>query len=130
MNFNDVWQRPRTGTTRDERAQILVIVGVGLIAMIALVGLVIDGGVAWSQQRQTQNGSDAMAVAGAPVRAEQVAGVPRADGDVGCAIERAALTNDVATPTATYTDINGNELSPSVTVGACSPGGGAAIPAN
>ena len=47
---------------RNERGQVLVIVAMGLVVMVAMVGLVIDGGFAWGQQRKTQNGADAMAV--------------------------------------------------------------------
>ena len=31
----------------DERGQILVIVALGLVVMVAMVGIVIDGGYAW-----------------------------------------------------------------------------------
>ena len=48
---------------RDERGQVLVIVAGALVALIAMVGLVIDGGYAWGQQRDTQNGADAAAKA-------------------------------------------------------------------
>ena len=73
-----------------EQGQILVIVGVGMLVMIAMVGLVIDGGNAWGQQRQTQNGADAMANAGATVIAQSLKGATKTDGDVGCAVEQAA----------------------------------------
>jgi Flp pilus assembly protein TadG len=109
-----------------EQGQILVIVGVGMLVMIAMVGLVIDGGNAWGQQRQTQNGADAMANAGATVIAQNLKGATKTDGDVGCAVEQAASLNGVGNPKATYTDVNGTMLG--IDVGACAAGGGATIP--
>ena len=117
-------------STAHQRGQVLVIVGVGIVVIIALVGLVIDGGYAWGQQRQVQNGTDAMSIAGATVLAENLAGTSPAktDGDVGCAVEQAAGRNHVSNPVAFYTDINGDLLTPTVQVGGCSPGGGAIVP--
>lgn len=111
-----------------ERGQVVVIVAGGMFIIVALVGLVIDGGFAWGQQRRTQNGADAMAQAGATVLAQQLKGATFTDGDVGCAIEEVADANGVANPSATYTDVYGDFLSPSVDVGPCAPGAGAAIP--
>lgn len=112
---------------RNEHGQVLVIVAAGMFVIIALVGLVIDGGYAWGQQRQTQNGADAMAEAGAVVLARNLKGFAVTDGDVGCAIEQVASANGVTSPAAEYTDVYGNFLTPAVTVGACGSGG--SIPA-
>ena len=54
-------------THKSERGQMLVIVAVALTALIAMAGLVIDGGMALSNRRQVQNASDAAALAGARV---------------------------------------------------------------
>jgi len=115
---------------RDERGQVLVIVAVGLVAIVAMVGLVIDGGYAWGQQRKTQNGADAMAEAGAAVLAQNLAGTypAKTDGDVGCAVESAAGANGVTDPVAFYTDITGNFLNPSVQVGPCNASQGGLVP--
>jgi hypothetical protein len=99
-----------------------------MLVIIGLVGLVIDGGYAWGQQRQTQNGADSMAEAGATVLAHWLKGAPKTDGDVGCAVEEVAAANGVTNPSALYTDVYGDFLTPSVQVGPCNPGGGAAIP--
>ena len=48
-----------------ERGQILVIFVLGLVAMIAMVGLVIDGGSAFAQRRDQQNVADLASIAGA-----------------------------------------------------------------
>lgn len=113
---------------QNERGQVLVIVAVGMVVIIGLVGLVIDGGHAWGQQRQTQNGADAMAEAGATVIAHRLKGAPKTDGDVGCAVEAAAAANGVTNPVGFYTDVAGVFLSPSIQVGPCNAGAGAAIP--
>ena len=113
---------------RSPHGQILVIVGVGLLAMVAMVGLVVDGGYAWGEQRQAQNGADAMSNAGATVIAQHIKGATKSSGDVGCAVEAAATLNAVANPSAVYTDVNGAVITPEVQVAAC--GGGGTIPAS
>ncbi len=79
----------------DPSGQILVIVAAALIALIAMVGLVIDGGYAWGRQRVTQNGADAIAKAGAVVLIQWLDEIPKTVGDVGCAVETAEEENAV-----------------------------------
>ena len=50
---------------RRERGQVLVIVAVGMVALLAVVGLVLDGGSAFAQRRAEQRGADLAALAGA-----------------------------------------------------------------
>jgi hypothetical protein len=118
---------------RDDRGQVLVIVALGMVAIIAMVGLIIDGGFAWAHQRNTQNGADAVAKAGTVVIQHYLAGddPEPTDWKVACAVEATATANRVHVEAAVYTDEVGQPLSPSVTVGAC--GGtdpGTAIPAD
>jgi Flp pilus assembly protein TadG len=55
-----------SGQRRDaQRGQILVLFTLALVAMIAMVGLVIDGGGAYAQRRGQQNAADVAALAGA-----------------------------------------------------------------
>jgi hypothetical protein len=126
MNHTDLQKASRS--EQSARGQVLIIVAVGMFVIIGLVGLVIDGGYAWGQQRQAQNGADAVAEAGATVMAHSLKGVPKTDGDVGCAVEAVAAANGLTDPVAVYTDVYGDFLTPSVTVGPCNAGGGAAIP--
>ncbi|MBI3748592.1 MAG: Tad domain-containing protein [Chloroflexi bacterium] len=109
--------------------QTLVIFVMSLFAIMAMVGLVIDGGNAYAQQRSTQNGSDAAAEAGATMLIRNVMAAA-AGGSVltsaqldnavlGAANRSAAGHNlqpfDPGTPgnsTAYYTDILGNLLTP------------------
>ncbi|NJD27677.1 MAG: hypothetical protein FIA92_05215 [Chloroflexi bacterium] len=52
-------ERPR------ERGQLLVLFALGLVAMVAMVGLVLDGSDTFNQRRGQQNGADLAALAGA-----------------------------------------------------------------
>lgn len=101
-----------THRQRDVRGQVLVIVAVAMVAVVAMVGLVVDGGFAWGKQRDTQNGADAAAEAGAIVLAQRLAGVAPAktDADVEAAVLLAGTENAIDPPSAWYTDITGNLL--------------------
>ena len=109
----------------NQRGQTIVIVALALIPLLLVVGLVIDGGWAFAQQRETQNAMDAAANAGAVVMVQNLpyttrgAAAPRSDADVEAQIVAVAATNGVAdpAPTAVYTDIAGNVLDPEVVVG-------------
>lgn len=50
---------------RDERGQALVLVAIFLLGLIAVAGLVADGGLVLAQRRDLQNAADAAAAAGA-----------------------------------------------------------------
>jgi len=110
----------------DERGQILVIVAVGLVVMVAMVGIVIDGGYAWGKQRETQNGSDAASEAGALLLAQNLAGtVPaKTDAEVRTAVNAVAVADGIGpAPAAWYTDFDGNLLD---ATGAIAPDTGSA----
>ena len=56
----------RRGTSANrEKGQILVLFALGLVVMIGMVGLVLDGGGTFAQRRDQQNAADLAAVAGA-----------------------------------------------------------------
>ncbi len=65
---------PRTRAEDEPRGQILIIVAAALVIMVAMTGLVVDGGYAWGQQRDNQNAADAASEAGAVVLAEKLTG--------------------------------------------------------
>ncbi len=97
---------------RHQAGQVLVLLALGIVAMLAMVGLIVDGGNAFAQQRNTQNGADSAADAGALVLAQN-AGVmvpPKTDPDVWNAITAAALSNNMTAGAAYYTDVAGNLL--------------------
>ena len=50
---------------RGERGQVLVLVALGMVALVAMVGLVLDGGSTFGQRRAEQRGADLAALAGA-----------------------------------------------------------------
>src|SRR6187431_2541537 len=111
---------------RHERGQVLVIVALGLVVMVAMVGIVIDGGYAWGKQRETQNGSDAASEAGAVLLAENLAGAlpTKTDANIRAAANSVAVANDIGpAPSAYYTDFNGNLLT---ATGAIAPDTGTA----
>lgn len=111
----------------EPRGQVLVIVGVAMIGLIAMVGLIIDVGFAWAANRDTQNGSDAAAHAGAIVIVQQMAGITpaRTDDDVEAAVASAATENEMTVVAAEYVDVVGNPLPTPVEVGSAA---GNAIP--
>jgi hypothetical protein len=122
-----VSSKPRSGRSS---GQVLVLVAGGMLAFIAMVGLVVDGGHAWGRQRITQNGVDAIAEAGTTVIAQNVAGTnpKKTDGDVGCAVAAAAAANGIAGVQAAYTDWQGELLTTGEQVGPCAAGFGAVVP--
>lgn len=89
--------------------QILVLFALALITLVAGVALVVDGGLAYAQQRGVQNGSDAAANAGAVVLAQRLGGATKTDADVAAAITFSAGQNQI-TPTAYYTNVSGQPL--------------------
>jgi Flp pilus assembly protein TadG len=86
----------------------------GMLAVIAMVALIVDGGNAWAQQRVVQNGSDAAAEAGAIVMAQRFAGVTGPaggwDAEVLSKITANAAANGLTVSAAYYTDICGIPL--------------------
>lgn len=61
---------------RSERGQAIVLIVVALIGLIAITGLVVDGGMAYADRRQAQNAADsaALAAARARIRGENTSG--------------------------------------------------------
>jgi Putative Flp pilus-assembly TadE/G-like len=103
-------------TRSGERGQALVLMVGGMVAVIAMVALIVDGGNAWSQQRIVQNGSDAAAEAGAIVMAQRFAGASTPalgwDATVQSAIGSTSAANGITIAAAYYTDICGIPLRP------------------
>jgi hypothetical protein len=96
---------------RRERGQILPLMAVGIVTMLTMAGLIVDGGFVFSQQRATQNGTDAAANAGAVVLAKGLKGVVAVtDADVAAAISASITANEVGGWTGYYTDVAGQTL--------------------
>ena len=119
-----------------ERGQVLVIVGLSLVVLVAMVGLVIDGGFAWGKQRITQNAADAASEAGAVVLAQRLAGVlpAKTDADVLLAVDGVFTDNETGKLGAYYTDISGQLLDasggPAGSTATAAQVGAGTIPAN
>jgi Flp pilus assembly protein TadG len=111
------------------RGQALVLFALGLTAVVAMVGLIIDGGNAYAQQRSTQNGSDSASEAGATILVRNVMAAAASGPTLTAAQLDAAVlasANQSATShgllpfdpgvagnsAAYYTDILGNLLTP------------------
>jgi Flp pilus assembly protein TadG len=110
--FDMSWPRMIPSNRRGERGQILVLLVISIFALILGVGLVLDGGNAFAQQRATQNGTDAAANAGAVqllknVAAQTLTSPPVTDAMVLGAVNAAATNNSLGAPTAFYTTIAG-----------------------
>lgn len=90
-------------TRRVERGQTMVIVALGLVALVAMVGVVIDVGILWASNRDSQNGSDAVAHSGAVVIMEHLAGdTTLTDADVAAAVTGMAAQTGVTLESAEY----------------------------
>lgn len=63
----------------EESGQVIVLVAILMVGLVAVVGLVTDGGLVFSQRRDLQNVADAAALAGAMQLDE---GIYRASGEV------------------------------------------------
>jgi hypothetical protein len=99
---------------RRESGQGLVMMTGGMVAMIGIIALIIDGGNVWSQQLIVQNGSDATAEAGAIVMAQRFAGalppLTGWDAEVSAKVQASAVANGLAISAAYYTDVCGIPL--------------------
>jgi hypothetical protein len=125
---------PRHWKRFAERGQSLVILAGGIIAMLAMVGLVIDGGNAFAQQRATQNGMDAASEAGAVELARRMLGIDPVGDDVtwdarvDAAVKATAANNGLTLPSdpldpnrPEYTDYLGAPLGAKVGDGVIPP---------
>jgi hypothetical protein len=117
---------------RREPAQVIALFAIALLAMLAMVGVVVDGGTLYLQRRTAQNAADAAALAGARAlqQASQQSSVPTSV-DVATQICTYAGYNAFGSsstttpaPTAYYINGSGTSLGP---VHAC-PGGADVIP--
>ena len=91
---------------RGAEGQIIVIFALALVAIVAMVGLVIDGGTLFAQQRVAQNGADSAATAGTLIIAENLGAATdiRKEQDVYLAVTQIATKNGLAGLAAEYTD--------------------------
>lgn len=88
-------------TTGPARGQMIVLFALALTALVLVVGLIVDGGNALAQRRESQNAADFAALAGARVVAFKVSGdtVNGSDANVQAAITNAVVANGGVAPT-------------------------------
>ena len=104
--------RPVT-TTRSRgssRGQVIPIAAIAMIAIMIITALILEGGNAYAQQRQTQNAADSAANAGATVLARRFADGTIGDGQVNTAVKNMADANGLATWTGFYTNVKGEYM--------------------
>lgn len=80
-------------TRPSEQGQMLVIVAGALVALLMVVGLVIDAGIGFQSRRDAQNVADLASMAGAKVVAEHYLDGGRAGADVHAAIDANTADN-------------------------------------
>lgn len=105
----------RTGGARPrqhgrESGQIIVVAALAMVAIVAGVALVIEGGNAYANQRVAQNASDAVAHAGATVLAQRLGGTDKDDEDVAAWMQDIADDNSLASHKAYYTNVLGQYI--------------------
>lgn len=105
--------RGRHDRSRESGQALVLMVGV-LLASVAMVGLIVDGGNVMSQQRVVQAGSDATAESGAVLLAQRLAGASTPtggwDANIAAKVSQTAAANNMSVSAAYYTDICGIPL--------------------
>jgi hypothetical protein len=107
-------RQPRRTYRRDrgQGGQIIVVAALTMVAIIAGVSLILEGGNAYAHQRVAQNAADSVANAGATVLAQRLGGGLQTDADVLAATDAMAAANGLDSYTAYYTNLAGNMLDP------------------
>jgi hypothetical protein len=107
---------PLGAPRRRQSGQTLVLMTLFMVAILGFLGVIIDGGYLWSQQRIVQNSTDSAAEAGAIVLAQRLSGATAPaggwDGAVNAKVTAAANAAGLTVTAAYYTDICGIPLTP------------------
>ena len=117
-------RKPTSTGRQNQGGQALALMTLAMVAALAMVALIVDGGYAFAQLRITQNGADAAADAGATVLGERLSatsvpingtcpgltGGPYWDCRVDLAVNGNAAANGIQLDVAYYTDICGTVL--------------------
>jgi Flp pilus assembly protein TadG len=108
---------PASNYSFKEQGQAIVVIALMMVGIVAVLGLVLDGGNAYFQRRRTQNAADAAAFAGAIELANPTTGDNSAQRDAKILgkVNQYATANGISNPganiVATYLDSNGGALS-------------------
>jgi len=60
--------------TRLETGQAIILIALSIVALVAITGLAVDGGIVYSSRRQAQNAADSAAMAGSLARIQAIEG--------------------------------------------------------
>ncbi len=104
----------------------MVFLALSMTVVLAAAAMVIDGGNAMAQQRGTQNATDAAALAGALVIAEEMGGETKIDADVQLAMQNAFSGNASTMGTSHYVDYD-NDVVGTVGSGGSIPSSAAGV---
>ena len=117
---------------RRPRGQVIPIAALAMISIIGGVALILEGGNAYAHQRETQNGADAVANAGATVLAQYLGGTAKTDSDVVNAMATTSSANNLGSYLGYYTNVSGALLTPgggtTTSYAAAAQVGGGSIP--
>ncbi len=100
-------------TRRREHGQAIALLAIALAAVVAGVGIVVDGGYAFAQRRVSQNAADFAAMAGTRIIGQMHTGRPAGTGtaaNVTAAIQSALAANEAVLEDAQYVDDEGLPL--------------------
>jgi hypothetical protein len=111
----------RRSAFRSERGQIFPVFALGLVTLVLVAGVVVDGGYAYAQRRLTQNAADFAAMAGTRIIGQKLTGRPIGAGtatNVQGAITTVLDANSAELVSAWYVDEAGQALADVMTAGA------------
>jgi Flp pilus assembly protein TadG len=95
---------------RRAHGQVIPIAAIAMVAIMIVTALILEGGNAYAQQRQTQNAADSAANAGATVLAKRFSDGTIGDPQVRTAMQNMADANGLATWTGFYTNVKGQYM--------------------
>ena len=93
-----------------QQGQAIALLAIALAAIVAGVAVVVDGGYAFAERRQSQNAADFAAMAGTRVVGQHLVHKSESPGNVTQAIQTTLAANDAILESATYIDDAGNAL--------------------
>jgi Flp pilus assembly protein TadG len=94
---------------REESGQVLIVMVFAVIALLAVIGLAIDGGMIILERRRMQNSGDAAALAGTRLLAQAICGEGADDAAIAAEVNRYAEDNGVPdTDGGAGNGVNGN----------------------
>ncbi len=104
---------PHRAGAESQRGQALPLLAAGMIVLLLMAGLVVDGGNAFLNRREAQNTSDLAALAGTKVISDHYTDGGRSDSQVNAAISEIASRNGCGAGSATLCTWSATYIRPS-----------------